>query len=66
MRPIARRLQRLEHWVSSQRNHDGETPAVVLRARIRGVAEADGPPFEAPPAGKLTYDRGRHLLSQRF
>jgi hypothetical protein len=61
MKSIARRLQRLEHWVSSQRNDAGATPADVLRVRIRRRAEADGVPFEESPSGKLTYDRGRHL-----
>jgi hypothetical protein len=56
-----RRLQRLEHWISSQRNEMGETPADVLRARIRRRAEADGVLFVDPPPGRFTDDRGRSL-----
>ena len=61
MRPMVRRLQRLEHWVSSQQNDAGETPADVLRGRIVRLAEAEGAPFEVRPPRRLTHDRGRHL-----
>ena len=61
MKPITRRLQRLERWASSQRNDEGETPADVLRDRIRRLAAAEGAPLELPPLGRLTDDRGRAL-----
>ena len=61
MKPIRRRLQRLERWTSSQRNDEGESPADVLRERIRRLAEAEGVPYERPPLGRLTDDRGRVL-----
>ena len=46
MRTMIRRLQRLETRASMQRNEQGETPADVLRTRIRLQCEADGVPFE--------------------
>ena len=43
-----------------QRNEGGETPAEVLRARIRRRCEAEVPPRELPPRCP-TDDRGRCL-----
>lgn len=61
MKPITRRLQRLETRVSRQRNEEGETPAEVLRRRIRARAEAEGMPFEDLPVRQPTDARGRAL-----
>ena len=61
MKTMIRRLQRLEHWTSIQRNEKGETPAEVLRARERRLAEAQGVPFEDPAPERFTNDRGRPL-----
>ena len=44
-----------------QRNDAGETPAEVLRGRIRRLCEAEGVPFEDLPTEDSTDDRGRHL-----
>jgi hypothetical protein len=61
MKSITRRLQQLERSASSQRNDEGETPADVLRDRIRRLAVAEGAPFALPQLGRLTDDRGRVL-----
>jgi hypothetical protein len=61
MKTMIRRLLRLEDRVSMQRNEAGETPAEVLRGRIRIQCEAEGVPFEDPPPEEFTEDRGRHL-----
>ena len=61
MRTMTRRVQRLEDRASMQRNEEGETPAEVLRRRIRIRCEAEGVPFEDPPTEELTGDRGRPL-----
>ena len=61
MKPITRRLQRLETWASRQRNEDGETPVDVLRRRIRACAEADGVSYEDLPAMPSSSHRGRAL-----
>ena len=60
MKTMIRRLQRLEHGTSSQRNEKGETPAEVLRARERRLAEAQGVPFQDPAPERFT-NRGRPL-----
>ncbi len=61
MKPMARRVHRLQQRVESQRNAAGETPADVLAREILRFAEAEGVPFELPPPGRLTDDRGRPL-----
>ena len=61
MKPLTRRLQRLEQWASSQRNDEGETLADVLRKRIQAYAGAEGVPFEDQPARQVTDHRGRAL-----
>jgi hypothetical protein len=61
MRTMIRRLQRLEDRASTQRNEDGETPADVLRGRIRRLCEAEGVPFEDLPPEEFDDDRGRPL-----
>jgi hypothetical protein len=47
--------------VSMQRNDAGETPADVLRARIRRLCEAEGVPFEDLPPEEFTDDLVRPL-----
>jgi hypothetical protein len=61
MRTMIRRLLRLEDRASMQRNEAGETPAEVLRGRIRRRCEAEGVPFEDLPSEELTDHRGRPL-----
>ena len=61
MRTMIRRLQRLEKRVSMQRNEEGETPAEVLRRRIRIRCEAEGVPFKDPPYEEFIGDRNRPL-----
>jgi hypothetical protein len=46
---------------SMQRNEAGETPAEVLRGRIRRLCEAEGVPFEDLPPEEFADDRGRPL-----
>jgi len=58
---IMRRIRQLEEVSESQRNGSGQTPADVLRERIRRIAEADGVPYVEAPRGRLTDDRGRQL-----
>jgi hypothetical protein len=61
MRTMIRRLLRLEDRASMQRNEAGETPAEVLRGRIRRLCEAEGVPFEDLPPEEFADDRGRPL-----
>jgi hypothetical protein len=61
MRTMIRRLLRLEGRASMQRNEEGETPAEVLRSRIRIRCEAEGVPFEDPPPEEFIGDRHRPL-----
>ena len=61
MRTMIRRLQKLEERASMQRNEQGETPAEVLRRRIRLQCEADGVPFEDPPPEEFSGGRSRPL-----
>jgi hypothetical protein len=61
MKTMIRRLLRLEDRVSMQRNEAGETPADVLRRRIRRLCETEGVPFEDLPTEDSSGDRGRHL-----
>jgi hypothetical protein len=61
MKTMIRRLLRLEDKTSMQRNEAGETPAEVLRGRIRRLCEAEGVPFEDLPPEEFADDRGRPL-----
>jgi hypothetical protein len=61
MRTMIRRLQRLEDRASMQRNEQGETPAEVLRRRIRIQCEADGVPFEDPRPDEFAGGQHRPL-----
>ena len=62
MKTMIRRLLRLEDKASMQRNEEGETPAEVLRRRIRTRCEAEGVPFEDLPPEEPSGDRNRPLF----
>ena len=61
MKPMIRRLQKLEHSASLQRNEYGQTPAQVLRERRRRLAEAQGVPFVDTPVRAPINNQGRPL-----
>jgi hypothetical protein len=61
MKPMIRRLQKLEYSASLQRNERGQTPAQVLRERRRRLAEAEGVPFVDTPGRALTNNQGQPL-----
>ena len=49
MKPIVRRLRKLEDRFAPRINEKGQNPVEVILARRRRRAEAAGEPYEDPP-----------------